>query len=192
MVKLKFFSIKTTAVATALLLAGCETTAVLDNRYELSVDDYGEVALEIARDLLTHPVLTRFEAREGRLPCLDIGVIRNATRDPVVVAQFAERAMEALLNSGRVTLVAHDPAAVQANHLDHFFNESQISLSGEADFHLEGVVAKSMSRGGGRKDVTHSFMLRLNDRNRNQVWKRTIDITRQGGDPNRRGGAGLF
>jgi len=181
------------AIATAFLFAGCQTTAIIDNRFELSLDDYREVAQKITAELLTHPAITQFEAKEeGQLPRLDIGAIRNATRDPVVIAQFAERAMEELLNSGQITLVAHDLAAVQANQLDAFLSDGKITLSDQADLYLEGVVSKLTSRGGGRMEVTYSFMLRLNDRERSQLWKRTIDITTQGGDSNRRGGVSLF
>ena len=191
---MKFFSkVLAGFVLAGFVFAGCQTTAIIDNRYEPSLDDYKEVAQKITGELLTHPAITKFEAKEeGRLPRLDIGVIRNATRDPVVIAQFAERAMEELLNSGQVTLVAHDLAAIQANQLDQFLSDGKISLSDQADLYLEGVVSKLSSRGGGRMDVTYTFMLRLNDRERNQLWKKNIDITKQGGDPNRRGGVSLF
>jgi len=183
------------SLAVAGLNSGCQSSS---GGYgglsspELVLTDYKQAALEIAGELVVHPSIAKFEAQNGAKPRLDIGRIRVATKNPVSVHQFAERVMEVLLDSGQITLVAHDEAAVKANGLENFLKDSKITLSDQADFYLEGAIDQSNLRGGGKIETTYSFFLRLNDRNRSQIWKRTHDIEKHGVTNNRRGGVGLF
>ena len=182
------------SLAVAGLNSGCQSSS---GGYgglsspELVLTDYKQAALEIAGELVVHPSIAKFEAQNGAKPRLDIGRIRVATKNPVSVHQFAERVMEVLLDSGQITLVAHDEAAVKANGLENFLKDSKITLSDQADFYLEGAIDQSNLRGGGKIETTYSFFLRLNDRNRSQIWKRTHDIEKHGVYNNRRGRVGL-
>jgi len=186
-------------ITACLFLAGCVTTPPPSREdFMPTVGDYKEVASKTAGELITHEAITKFVPphdaipRPNGLPRVDIGVIRNATRDRVIIEQFAERAMEALLDSGQVTLVAHDRAAVEANGLDVFLADGKITLSDQADYYLEGAISRVESRAGGWLDVTYTFMLRLNDRNRSQLWKRNHDISKRGKDYKQRGGISVF
>ena len=198
-----FFRALVPVAGACLLLAGCASapsgptrintgSAEAITTMDLDPADYMEAARKVSAELLVFPVLTLFTEASGRNPRLDIGAIRNATRENIVIELFAERVMEALLDSGQVTLVAHDRAAIAANGLDRFLRDDKISLSDQADFYLEGVISLRQSRRAGVMEKTYTFMLRLNDRGRNQVWKRNVDITKQGADTNRRGGVSLF
>ena len=51
---------------------------------------------------------------------------------------------------------------------------------------------KQVARAAGLQEKTYTFQMRLNDRERNQVWKRSVDITKMGKDTNRRGGVSIF
>jgi len=189
----KRFTATLLATATTLLISGCATQDLSPRRVDtggpgsvtttgLDMRDLMDAAMGATRELLTAPVLTQFEARNGRLPRLDVGVIRNNTRDRrITIAQVSERIMEELLASGQITLVANDAAAVATAQLDSFLNDSKIDLKDQADFYLEGEIFGQAAVAGRLVENNYSFMLRLNDRNRSQVWKRTIDITKQGG-----------
>ena len=102
------------------------------------------------------------------------------TRERFNIRQVSERVTEELLNSGQITLVSHDLGAVQANNLDNFVADMRVNLADQADYYLEGTVLQQSTQQGNRVENTYTFQLRLNDRSRNQVWKRSVDITKAG------------
>ena len=182
----------TFAVATAgALLSGCATpmapTRIVTGGTEalttmgLDMADLMETAQRATRELLTAPALTQFEAKNGRSPRLDVGTIQNKTRERIVIEQVSERIMEVLLDSGMITLVANDAGAKKASALDDFLSDSKLSLQDQADFYLEGSILNQVAAQGGIQERNYTFQLNLNDRGRSQVWKRSLDITKQGG-----------
>ena len=182
------------AAATCLFWAGCATVQTEPAEFMLRLDDYKEAALQTAGALLAHPAITEFPAaNEGRLPRLDIGEMRNATRDPAVLEQYAERALEELLAGGQVTLVANDPKTRQITAVRKFMENGDVSTDGFADFYLGCVLSKDSARSRGMLSVTHTFFMELNDSHtRSQLWKKTYDTTRRGTDYRTRGGTSLF
>jgi len=144
------------------------------------MQDLMDTAQRATRELLVAPAITQFKAQNGRLPRLDVGKISNNTRERITIEQVSERIMEALLDSELVTLVAHDSGAKTASALDDFLGDKKINLADQADFYLEGTILGQTVTQGRMLENNYSFMLRLNDRNRSQVWKRTLDITKPG------------
>lgn len=183
-----------------LLLGGCKS---MPQRIEtggagaittmgLDMADFMNAAQRMTQELLVHPSIAQFEAKNnGRQPRLDVGAIKNVTRDRINIEQVSERVTEVLLDSGQVTVVAHDAGAVQAHKRDSFLSDSKISDAGQADFYLEGVIMEQVAQFGKLQEKTYTFQMRLNDRSRNQVWKRSVDISKQGKGSSR-GGVSLF
>lgn len=183
-----------------LLLTGC-TTAV--KRVEtggteslttmgLDMADFMNAAQKMTRELVVHPSITEFSAQNGgRKPRIDVGAILNATRERINIEQVSERVTEELLNSGQVTLVAHDAGAVQANRRDNFLRDTKLTHVDQADFYLEGNIMEQEARSSNLRERTYTFQMRLNDRSRSQVWKRSIDISKMG-PRSSRGNISLF
>jgi len=169
--------------AACLLAAGCATKQQV--RYTPppppSILDMKRTAQEASNELLNVPSITQFAEANGRLPRLDVGMVRNETIAPrvrIVVEQVTERIMEVLQNSGQITLVAHDEMATGANRLDSFLRDDKVNFDDQADFYLEGAIYNENINMGGYVATTYTFSMRLNDRNRTQVWKRLYDIAK--------------
>lgn len=189
-------------VGLCAFLSGCATSQV--QRVEtggteslttigLDMADFMGAAQRMTRELIVHPSIAQFaDQNGGRKPRIDVGSIKNATRERINIEQVSERVTEELLNSGQVTLVAHDAGAVQANKRDAFLGDAKINNADQADFYLEGSIMEQVARAGGMQERTYTFQMRLNDRSRSQVWKRSVDITKMGKDTNRRGGVSVF
>ena len=159
----------------------------------LDMADFMNAAQRMTRELIVHPSIAQFADKNGgRTPRIDVGSIKNATRERINIEQVSERVTEELLNSGQVTLVAHDAGATTANARDAFLGDAKINNADQADFYLEGSIMEQIARAGGMQERTYTFQMRLNDRSRSQVWKRSVDITKMGKDTNRRGGVSLF
>ena len=177
-------------------MAGCRTTP--SGPIVPSLDDYKETARKAVSELIVSPAITKanFKNDDGqpRLPRCDIGVVRNATRERIVIEQVTERIMEELLSSGQITLVANDPKVKEIARLRDWVTDSKkVSFDSVADYYLEGVILQDVATRGSVRQVTYSIMLRLNDVvTESQIWKRTFDVTIQGANPNRRGGVGVF
>ncbi|MCL1887701.1 MAG: penicillin-binding protein activator LpoB [Kiritimatiellaeota bacterium] len=177
-----------------LLAAGCQTYVpphTIDTggpeamvTLGLNPRDFMNTAQKAAAELKVSPAITTFAAENGRKPRVDIGIIQNKTsrpRVPIVIEQVSERIAEELLNSGQITLVANDGKAVQTNKARSFLNNESVNLDGLADFYLEGEIFNQSDAQGNLIENNFSFMLRMNDSaTRSQVWKKTLDVTKQG------------
>ena len=178
-----------------MMLSGCASTQVQRHEtggadsittFGINMADFMNAAQRMSSELVVHPSIAQFQQKNGRLARVDVGSIINATRDRITIEQISERVTEALLDSGQVTVVAHDAGAVRSNDRDAFLSDKAINNDGQADFYLEGTISKEMARAGSLQEETYTFQMRLNDRNRSQVWKRSVDITKQGKNQSRR------
>ncbi|NLL83513.1 MAG: hypothetical protein GX230_04645 [Lentisphaerae bacterium] len=198
----KTILISLSSIVVAAMFTGCASTQPrrietggLESITTMGLDmtDFMDAAQRMTRELLVHPSIAQFSARNnGRQPRLDVGAIRNTTRERINIEQVSERVTEELLNSGQVTLVAHDAASVQANKRDAFLSDTKLNDAAQADFYLEGTIMEQIARGGGMQERTYTFQMRLNDRSRSQVWKRSVDISKMGKDTRRRGNTSAF
>jgi len=182
----------------SIILTGCATqptridtggTSALTTM-GLNMADLMDAATSMTRELLVAPAITQFEARNGRPPVISYGPgsIRNATGERITIEQVADRVMSELLRSGQVEVVASDALTKRASELDNFLNDGKLNLQAEADFYLEGVIMKQTAVLGRVRENNYTFSMRLNNRERRQVWSQVNDITKQGANSNRRGG----
>jgi len=157
----------------------------------LDMADLMDVASAVTQELLVHPSITQFEARNGRKPVLDVGVIENSTPHRIRIEQVTGRINQVLLNSGQVEFVAHGAGTVAANAERAFLEDKKLNLAHQADFLLEGVILQQIARQGNLQENTFTFQLDLSDaKTRRQVWIGNKDITMRGASTNRRGGIG--
>ena len=184
--------------AASVILSGCATQPTrIDTGGTQSITTMGlnmadvmDVAQRLTRELLVHPSITQFEARNGRPPRISYGrdSIVNRTGERFAVEQVADRVLNELLRSGQVEVIARDAESRRASELDNFLNDGKINLQGEADFFLEGVIAKQTAVHGRVRENNYTFFMRLNNRAQTTVWSDIVDITIQGANTNRRGG----
>ena len=156
----------------------------------LDMQDLMDAATSMTGELLVHSSISQFEARNGRLPVISYGKdsIRNTTGERITIEQVADRVMSELLRGGQVEVIANDAGARRASELDNFLNDGKLNLQAEADFFLEGTIMKKTAVLGNVRENTYTFSMRLNNRERRQVWSQVTDFTKQGANSNRRGG----
>lgn len=178
------------AAGLALITAGCATQATRIQAggptalttMDINLLDFKDAAGQTVQAILRSPVLSSFRAQSGgQPPRIKVGRIINKTSTQIDLAQIAGRINEDLLNSGLVRLVADDAASIAASAEDAFMSDAKVNASHVADFYLEGTISQLRAKAGGTREKTYTFQLRLNDRGRNTVFQKTVDISKQGG-----------
>jgi PBP1b-binding outer membrane lipoprotein LpoB len=175
-------------VLTFSLFTGCSTpptriqaggpTAVTTMGVDLA--DFKNTAGAMVKELLVHPAIANFSQQNGgKLPALNIGKIVNKSDINIDMEQIAGRINEDLLNSGTVRLIANDAGARDANAQDAFESDRKNNNTGKADFDLEGVIMVLAAKEGKVREKNYTFQLRLNDRNRDTRWQRSVDVGKQ-------------
>jgi len=175
-------------VITVSLFTGCATpptriqaggpTAVTTMGVDLA--DFKNTAGAMVKELLVHPAIANFSQQNGgKLPALNIGKILNKSDINIDMEQIAGRINEDLLNSGTVRLIANDAGARDANAQDAFESDRKNNNAGKADFYLEGVIMVLAAKEGKIREKNYTFQLRLNDRNRDTRWQRSVDVGKQ-------------
>ncbi|MHC4975315.1 MAG: penicillin-binding protein activator LpoB [Planctomycetota bacterium] len=105
------------AAGCSLLATSCGPTrtvtrqspsGVMDLHYRFDEDDARQTADAMIADVLSHPWLDVWVEQSDRLPVLVIGPIANQTSDFIDTELFTKQFERALLNSGRVRLVASE------------------------------------------------------------------------------------
>jgi len=175
-------------VATVALFTGCATDSIIIDPggataiTTMSVDlaDFKSTAGAMVKELLVHPAIANFPQQNGgKLPALNIGKIINKSDTIIDMEQIAGRINEDLLNSGTVRLIANDAGARDANAQDAFESDRKNNNAGKADFYLEGVIMVLAAKQGKIREKNYTFQLRLNGRNRDTLWQRTVDVSKQ-------------
>lgn len=83
-----------------------DPTEIVDLNYRFDEDDAREVAGAMIEDAMTHPWLESWREAHGRRPIMIVGEARNDTSDYIDTKLFTKQFERALLNSGRVRIVA--------------------------------------------------------------------------------------
>lgn len=83
-----------------------DPATVADLDYRFDEDDARQVAQEMISDSLSHPWIDRFYEEFGRAPIIIVGEVQNSTSDYIDTKLFTKQFEQALLNSGRVRIVA--------------------------------------------------------------------------------------
>ncbi len=104
-------------VSCVVLAQGCGSTrtvtrqdpsTIADFQYRFDEDDARETARAMIDDALGHPWLDTWVEDHARLPVIVIGVVANQTSDFIDTELITKQFERALLNTGRVRLVASE------------------------------------------------------------------------------------
>ncbi|MFG0257527.1 MAG: penicillin-binding protein activator LpoB [Phycisphaerales bacterium JB043] len=97
-----------TSCATSRTVTRQDPSTVMDLHYRFDEDDARQTADAMIEDALSHPWLDSWVEDHDRLPVIVIGAIENQTSDYIDTELFTKQFERALLNSGRVRLVASE------------------------------------------------------------------------------------
>ncbi|GIX08105.1 MAG: hypothetical protein KatS3mg115_2508 [Candidatus Poribacteria bacterium] len=137
------------------------------------------VAEEMIREILNHPwIVEHMQQTGGRRPVVIVGAIRNRSMEHIPVATFVRDIERALINSGRVSVVAsaEERGEIRAEREDQRINASleTIKRMGRelgADYMLTGEISTIEDREGGRQVRFYQVDLVLTNIETNEkVW----------------------
>jgi hypothetical protein len=153
------------------------TTTDLSGRWNDS--DSRFVAEAMIADCLAHRWITdHMEATGGKKPSIIVGAVRNKTAEHISVATFLNDIERALINSGRVKVVAsaQEREALRDERLDQWENASpetvkRLGRELGADYMLSGEINSIEDREGGERVVFYQVDLSLlNIETNEKVW----------------------
>jgi PBP1b-binding outer membrane lipoprotein LpoB len=146
----------------------------------VDLQDFKNAAGQLTQAMLNNRHIADFEAKNGRMPAVNVGSIINKTDLSIDLAQIAGRINEDLLNSGLVEIVANDAGAVAASKEDAFMNNTAVNTDDRADFYMEGTINMLTASFDDMREKTYTFQIRLNNRQRRTIFQKTIDMAKQG------------
>lgn len=172
---------------TLILLWGCggktvervDPNTVIDLSGRWNDADSRFVAEEMIREILNHPwIVEHMQRTGGRRPVVIVGAIRNRSMEHIPVATFVRDIERALINSGRVSVVAsaEERGEIRAEREDQRINASleTIKRMGRelgADYMLTGEISTIEDREGGRQVRFYQVDLVLTNIETNEkVW----------------------
>jgi penicillin-binding protein activator len=154
-----------------------DTTVDLSGRWN-DVDSR-EVSEAMIQDALNHPWITEWmTAHNSKKPVIIVGVVRNKTTEHVPVGTFIGDIERAMVNSGKVDVVATaaERADLRSEGQDQWQNatEETVKQMGRelgADFMLGGGIDQIQDREGGQKVLFYQVDLSLVNIETNQkAW----------------------
>jgi len=148
---------------------GTDTTTDLSGRWNDT--DSREVATDIIAECLSHPWSSQHMQRSnGELPVVIAGAIRNLGTEHIPVGTFLGDIEFALINSGRVTVVASasERGELRLERADQWENAStetvkKIGQELGADYMLTGSINTITDSEGGKRTITYQIDLYLTD-----------------------------
>ncbi len=169
------------------LLAGCggkqvsrvgtDTTIDLSGRWNDT--DSRLVADELIADCLGHPWITQhLQQSGGKLPIAIVGGVRNRSTEHIPVGTFLKDLERALIQSGRVQMVADatERGDLRLEKADQWENASpetvkQLGRELGADYMLTGTIETITDQEGGEKVLFYQVDLNLTSIETNlKVW----------------------
>lgn len=175
------------AVAVVALLGGCGGKQVTRLEVDATVDLSGRwndtdsrlVAEEMIADCLNRPWITQhMQNSGGQLPVMIAGAVRNMGTEHIAVGTFLGDIERALINSGRVQVVASaaERGELRLERVDQWESASPETVKrlGQelgADFMLSGTIHTITDQEEGEKVVYYQVDLTLADIESNvKVW----------------------
>ncbi len=150
------FGMSVFVAVAALLMTGCATTKVDRVEVDKTIDLSGRwndsdsrlVSEEMVRDVLERPWLSDHRvANQGAAPSVIVGTVRNRSDEHINTQTFVKDLERALVNSGRVDLVAssQERMEIRAERKDQAGHSSEETAKEEgqeigADFMLQGSI----------------------------------------------------
>ncbi len=140
--------------------------------------DSREVSSEMIDDCLSGNWLLEHAAAKGREPVVIVGTIHNRTLEHIPTGTFVADLERAMVNSGRVEIVATaaERGEVRSEKRDQWENASEetakrMGMERGADYMLIGSVESIEDREGGTKVVFYQVDMTLVDIESSQkVW----------------------
>lgn len=143
----------------------------------MDMNDAENVAAQLIDDALGRRIngtnwVDKFQAENGRLPIIYVGIVKNRTDDPdLQTEQFTNLIEKELLNSGRVTVMSERAARdeLREERLDDEFRDPRYAkvVKGElgSDYVLRGEVLyfRQIARSGSGERVDYRVDLELTD-----------------------------
>jgi penicillin-binding protein activator len=154
-----------------------DTTVDLSGRWNDA--DSREVSQTMIQDVLSHPWIQEWMSTSGgKKPTVIVGVVRNNTAEHIPVGTFVGDVERALVNSGRVLVVATaaERSDLRTERQDQWQNateETAKKMGRElgADFMLGGTIESTVDSEGRQKVVFYQVDLNLVNIESNQkVW----------------------
>ena len=159
-----------------------DTTMDLSGQWNDS--DSREVSTAMIQDALEHPWITEWTQKNGRKPVVIVGAVRNKTTEHIPVGTFVADIERALINSGRVSIVATaaERGELRSEKQDQWQNateETAKRMGRElgADCMLSGSIESIIDREGGTKALYYQVdMDLLNIETNEKIWMSTHRI----------------
>jgi penicillin-binding protein activator len=188
------------SVVTVVGTAGCAGRTVSRVPADTTVDlsgrwndvDSRQVSTGMIQDALNSSWITEWmNQRNGKKPAVIVGLVRNKTDEHIPVGTFVSDIERAMVNSGRVDVVATaaERSELRSERQDQWQNatEETVKQMGRelgADFMLGGSIESIQDRDGGERVLFYQIDLSLLNIESNQkVWmgqEKIKKVVRQG------------
>ena len=140
--------------------------------------DSRKVSQEMIQDVLSQAWLSKFNRKQGRVPTVIIGKVRNLSHDHINTRTFISDIRRALINSGEVEFVAssEERGEIRGERHDqdlHASEETRKEMGQEigADFMLKGTINSIIDAIDGEQVRFYQVDLTLIDLSNNRmVW----------------------
>jgi len=140
--------------------------------------DSRKVSEEMIQDVLSQPWLSKFNAKNGRVPTVIVGTVRNLSHEHINTQTFISDIRRALINSGEVSFVAssEERGEIRSERKDQDLNASEATrkeMGNEvgADYMLKGTINTIIDAIEGEQVRFYQVDLTLIDLSSNRmVW----------------------
>jgi hypothetical protein len=148
---------------------------------DLDPQDFQAAATDITNKMLAskgvQDQLTAIQRKTGRKPLIKISRIKNETTKKInMVDWLADPIEEVLLNSGKATSFSEDKTAQSLAAAHDMMNGTGANLP---DLVMYGTVTSLTGRGEGVQQTTYKFNVRLSSAAGENIFTRSVDITKQ-------------
>lgn len=169
----------------AILLTACGTSVkriAVTDEVDLSGawndTDSRLVSEEMIQDALSRPWVSNFVRKDGHLPAVIVGTVRNLSHEHINVRTFVADMERALVNSGRVDFVAasDERGEIREERKDQDLNSSESSRNAAgqelgADFMLKGQINTIIDQEGKKQVRYYQIDLTMiSMANNRKVW----------------------
>jgi len=178
----------TATLALPLGLTGCgddktvdrtDPNAVRDLSGNWNATDSNQLANKIIADVVNAPWITNFQTKNNRNPVIKVGKVVNRSSEEINTNIFTNDIRRALLNTGKVDVVASTSEDAQARDERH---DQDVNASAETrkesfqetgtDYLLEGAIEVQNDQSGNEQQKFYAADLNLTDvKTQRLIWE---------------------
>ena len=164
-------------LAIALTMTGCATKQqIVVVRHDMADCLYAAQTATV--ELLGMSYINDFTAKNGRQPRIDFEGIGNQTGQNIDINKITGCVWETMINSGLVTIIAHDKKSKDVSNLNSFLRDDKVFLPELADFNLEGAVRSQFTDYGNVHVYSYFIKLHLKDENNESLFVHNVNTVR--------------